>query len=272
MANIIVIPFKEEAKAIDALHKIKELDVYGDITLYEHMMIRKTEKNQYEVLNNKTDGSGWRTLSGMAIGGIAGALAGPIGFAIGLYTGTVAGAIWDVNHFDFENDFIKKVNNKMNVGTIAIIAEVAEDSPVFIDEALKTISSEIIRSQAELEYDDYIDEQIEELEEEIEDERQHLKKATSDEKTKIKNKITSLKAKRKAKIVELEAKRKSTLKEIKDKTNSRIKKMESQLAGFEHTVANSFTKARKNRLKKRIKRQEEKLYQLHNALGEDIVD
>jgi hypothetical protein len=48
--------------------------------------------------------------------------------------------------------------------------------------------------------------------------------------------------------------------------------MESQLAGFEHTVANSFTKARKNRLKKRIKRQEEKLYQLHNALGEDIVD
>ncbi len=41
MANIIVVSFTEEAKAIEALHKIKELDAYGDITLYEHILIRK---------------------------------------------------------------------------------------------------------------------------------------------------------------------------------------------------------------------------------------
>ncbi|TYC10582.1 DUF1269 domain-containing protein [Bizionia gelidisalsuginis] len=272
MANIIVIPFKDKTKAIDALHKIKELDAYGDITLYEHILIRKDDNNHYEVLDNKTDGEGWRTFTGMALGGLVGAFAGPIGFVIGLYSGTAAGAIWDINHFDFENNFIRKVSNTMTVGTIAIIAEVAEDSSVFIDDALKSYSSEIIRSEAGIDFDDYIDEQIEDIEEEIEDERQKLKKATENEKAKIKAKIADLKAKRKAKIATLDAKRKSVLKEVKDKTTSQINKLEKRLKGYEQSVASTFRKARKNRLEKRIKREEEKLYQLHNALGEDIVD
>lgn len=272
MATIIVIPFKEETKAIEALHKIKELDSYGDITLYEHIMIRKKDNNQYEVLNNQTDAEGWRTFTGMVLGGIVGAFTGPIGFIIGLYTGTAVGAIWDVNHFDFENDFIKKVNNKMTTGTIAIIAEVGEDSTVFIDDALTSFSSEIIRSEADIDFDDYVDEQIEEFEEEIDDEREKLKKATAEEKAKIKSKIADLKTKRKAKIAELEAKRKSALKEIKYKTTERINKLETRLKGYENSVSSFYSKARKNRLKKKIEKQEEKLHRLHNALGEDIVD
>ena len=272
MANIIVVPFKDEEKAIKALHKIKELDAYGDITLYEHMMIRKKENNKYDVLNDQTDGEGWRTFTGLALGGLIGAFAGPLGLIIGLYTGTVAGAIWDVSRYDFEEDFIKKVSNKMHVGTIAIIAEIAEDSSVFVDDALKGLSSEIIRSEAGLEFDDYVDDQIEDLEEDIEDEREKLKKATAEEKAKIKAKIASLKAKRKAKIAELEAKRKSVLKEIKNETKARINKLETRLEGYKDAISESYSKARKNRLKKRIKREEEKLYQLYNALGEDSVN
>ena len=272
MANIIVIPFKEESKAIDALHQIKELDSYGDITLYEHIIIRKTNNNQYKVLKNQTDSEGWRTFTGMALGGFAGALAGPIGFIIGLYTGTAFGAYWDISHFKFENEFIKKVSNQMAVGTIAIIAELSEDNPDFIDEALKPYCSEILRSEAGLEYDDFVDEEIEDLEDGIEDERENLKKATSVEKKHISTKINHLKAKRKAKIEDLEAQRKSTLDGFKSKTKNRIKKLELRLQNYEDSISNSYQKARKDRLKKRIKREEEKLYQLHNRLGEDIVD
>jgi len=272
MANIIVIPFKEEAKAIDALHQIKQLDEYGDITLYEHIMIRKRENNQYEVLNNQTDVEGWRTFTGMALGGFAGAFAGPIGFIIGLYTGTAFGAFWDIKHFDFENNFIKKVSNQMAVGTITIIAEVSEDNPDFINEALSPYSSEILRSEAGLDYDDFVDEEIEGLEDDIEDERENLKKATFEEKKHISTKIKHLKAKRKAKIEDLEAQRKSTLYGIKDKTNARINTLKSRLENYENSISKTYIKARKDRLRKRIKREEEKLYQLHNALGEDIVD
>ncbi|MGJ8548979.1 DUF1269 domain-containing protein [Winogradskyella wichelsiae] len=272
MANIIVIPFKEEAKAIDALHQIKELDSYGDITLYEHIIIRKTENNQYKVLKNQTDSEGWRTFTGMALGGFTGALAGPIGFIIGLYTGTAFGAYWDISHFKFENEFIKNVSHKMTIGTIAIIAEVTEDDPMFIDEALKSYSSEIIRSEAQLEYDNFINDEIEDLEEKIEEERENFKAATAQEKDNIKLKIDHLKIQRNTKIEILEAQRKSALNSLKSKTKNRIKKLESRLHNYEDSMSNSYQKARKNRLRKRIKREEEKLYQLHNALGEDIMD
>ncbi|MEZ7505571.1 hypothetical protein [Flavobacterium sp. Arc2] len=272
MANIIVIPFKEEENAIAALHKMKELDGYGDITLYEHMMIRKKAHNQYEVLFYQEEGEGWRTFTGMALGGLVGALAGPLGFFVGLYTGTLAGAAWDVSHYDFEEDLVKRVSNKMNIGTIAIIAEVGEDSSIFIDNAVKPFTSEIIRSEAGIEFDDYIDEQIEDLEDEIGEEREKLRKATAEEKSKIKSKIADLKAKRKAKINDLEDKRKSALKEIGEKTKARIEKLESRLKGYENGISDAFSKAKINRIKNRIKKQEEKLVHLLNELDEEIMD
>ncbi|WP_111707669.1 DUF1269 domain-containing protein [Lutibacter citreus] len=272
MANILVIPFKEDTKALEALHKIKELDSYGDITLYDHLMVRKVDENHYELLNDQTAGEGWRTLTGGAIGGLFGSIAGPVGFVIGLYSGLTVGAVIDVGRYNFEDNFIKKISNKMTVGTIAIVAEVSENSSVFIDDALRSYSSEIIRSEAEIEFDDYIDEYIEDLEDKIEDQREKLKKVTASEKTKIRIKINDLKAKRKIKITELEDKKKSMIKEIKNKTTNRINKLESSLKGYEDAVTNSFVKARRNRIKKRIKKQEDKLTQLYNALGEDILD
>jgi len=272
MANIIVIPFKEEENAIAALHKIKELDGYGDITLYEHMMIRKKAHNQYEVLFYKEEGEGWRTFTGMALGGLVGALAGPLGFFVGLYTGTVAGAAWDVSHYDFEEELVKRVSNKMNIGTIAIIAEVGEDSSIFIDDALKPYTSEIIRSEAGIEFDDYIDEHIEDIEDKIEEEREKLRKATAEEKDKIKAKITDLKSKRKSKIADFQEKKKSALKEIEAKTKDRIKKLESRLKGYELAVEDAFAKAKINRIKKRLQKQEEKLTHLLSVLEEEIRD
>jgi len=272
MANIIVVSFKEETKAIEALHKMKELDAYGDITLYEHIMIRKKANDHYEVLEDKTDGTGWRTFTGMALGGLLGALVGPIGLVVGLFSGTAIGAVFDIGRYDFEDDFIAKVNNKIKAGDITIVAEVGEDSSVFIDDYLKPFNVEIIRTEADIEFNNFIDEQVEDLEGKIKDEREKLKKATASEKAKVNTKIAELKAIRKAKVVALEAKRKATLKEIKDKTKGRINTLETRLHKYEDAVSNSFQKARKNRLKKRIKKEEEKLYQLHNALGEDIVD
>ncbi|ARV15069.1 DUF1269 domain-containing protein [Polaribacter sp. SA4-12] len=272
MANIIVVPLKEETKAIEALRKIKELDAYGDITLYEYMMIRKIENNQYQVFDGKTEGQGWRTLTSAAVGGLLGVLVGPVGFVIGLYSGLAIGAVVDISRYEFEKDFIKKVSNKLSIGVVAIIAEVSEDSAVFIENALSPITSEILMSEAAIEFDDYLDEQIEELEDKIDEEREKLKKALTTEKRKVKIKIDALKARRKTKVANLEAKRKFTLKEVKGKTISRINKMESRIEGYERIVVNSFEKARKKRLKKRIKKQEKRLEQLHSALGEYFGD
>ncbi|WP_422351032.1 hypothetical protein [Flagellimonas sp.] len=57
----------------------------------------------------------------------------------------------------------------MKIGEITIVVEVVEDSPVFIDKYLIPLAVEIDRSEADVEYDGFIEEQIEELEVEIED-------------------------------------------------------------------------------------------------------
>jgi|GEM_PF-573939 len=272
MATIIVVSFSKETNAIEALHHLKKLDAYGDITLYEHMMIRKVANNQYEVLNDETDKIAWRTFTGMALGGLIGAFTGPLGLVIGLYTGTAVGAIWEFNRYDFEDDFVKKVSHKMTVGNIAIIAEVAEDSPVFIDNALTPLSTEIIRSEAEIEFNDYVEDQIELVEEKIEFEREKLKKATDAEKASIKAKIAELKETRTEIIKTLETKRKSLVKEVIAKTKASLHSLENGVESYEEAIATTLSKAKKNRLRKKIKRQEDKLNNLRRALHEAIKD
>ena len=271
MANIIIVSFKEETKAIEALHKIKELDNYGDITLYEYMMIRKKDDDQYEVLKDETKETQWRTFTGMALGGLIGALVGPIGLVVGLFSGTAVGAILDFSRYDFEDDFLRKINNKMKIGDITIVAEVGEENSIFIDNALKPFNAEIIRSEADVEFDDYIEDQIDDLEDKIEDERKKLKKATDDAKTKIIAKIDELKTKRKAKIEDMEAKRKSTLKSIKDKTKAKIKKLQSKLDNYEDTIFDTIKQTRIDRLKRRVNRQKSKLNKLNHQL-EEVLD
>ncbi len=52
---------------------------------------------------------GVRTLSGMAIGILIGALAGPVGVVAGLFTGTLAGMALEDDHYGFTEDFTSKV-------------------------------------------------------------------------------------------------------------------------------------------------------------------
>ena len=224
MANVIVVSFKEETKAIEALNKIKELDSQGDITLYEFMMIRKSEHNSYDILDDDTDKKGWRTLTGMALGGLVGALAGPAGLIIGLITGATVGTFIEHRYYAFEEGFMKKVHNKANTDVITLIAEVNEDSSLCINSALKPFDAEIFRTEADLEFSDYLEDEIEDLEDLIEGQRKKLKNVTGKEKEKINNNIIDLKAKRKIKITAIKQRGKSTLQEIKNRTKIKISK------------------------------------------------
>ena len=212
MKNIIVVSFTDETKAIDALHKLSELDSFGDISIYEKIMVRKKTNGECEVLKEDSF-EGWRTLTGMGIGSLLGILGGPVGFVIGLYTGTAIGAIADLGHYDFADDFIAKTKNKLAPGTVSIIAEIDEDSDAFVDASLKPFGAVITRSDVDFEFDNYVNEQIDKIEDDIAEERAALKKAIGNDKTKIQNKIAELKEKRKATIAEFLATAQATEKQ-----------------------------------------------------------
>lgn len=265
MENIIVASFKEEKKAIDALHALIESESLGDITIYEKIMVRKKAGGDFEILKEDT-ADGWRMVAGMGIGSLVGMIGGPVGFIFGLYTGTAVGALAELGHYDFAEDFVRKVENKMAEGTISIIAEVDEDNNVFVDTTLKPFGAVILRSDVDFAYDKYVDEQIEEIDEEIADKRAQLKKAVGDDRKKIENKIAELKKKRKEKIAEFTEKRRAAEKNIKDKATAGMAKIKSDVRGFENSVTQELKEEREERIKRRIVRHEEKLNALNKQL------
>lgn len=254
MKNVIVASYKEEAKAIDALHKLKEMELSGDISIYEFIMVRKKASGEIEVLQ-KDDAEGWRTFTGMGVGSLIGALGGPVGLLIGLYTGAAIGAIADADYYDFAEDFIAKIENKIPVGNVSIIAETEEDSKVFIDTELKPFGGVITRSGVDYEYDKFTNEQLDAIEEEMEADRAALKKAMGDNKKKIQKKIAELKEKRRNLVAAFE-------KKIKDTVASGKTKVE----GLGKDIKESMREGKIERLRERIDWHNERLSDLKQKL------
>ena len=270
MSQIIVVSFTQEAKAIQALDKLSELESFGDITIYEKTMIRKKENGQYEILNQ--DGfQGWQTLTGMAVGSIFGILAGPLGFVIGLYTGGAIGLVSEISEDNFEADFISKLEGGVGAGTVSIIAEVDDNSNVAIDHAMKKMGAMVSRSDVDFAYGHYVSEKIDELDDEIAEGRAELKKSAGDIKQKTESKISALKEKRKLKIAECEKRGKKVLNGIKDRARETVDQVKSNIERFETHLSEAARDAEVNLIKRRISRQEDKLTKLNRELIEALV-
>ena len=214
MTNLVVISFSNESQAIEGSHKLIELESFGDITVYEKVIVKKDGNGTVTVLQTETT-DGLRTLSGMALGTLIGALAGPVGMMVGLATGTIAGAALEADHFDFADDFGTNVTTGLKPGTVAILAEIYEEGPAFVDNALEPLGATISRSNVDYVYDEYVDKQIQDVDEEIAEERAKLKSNVAADKAKIQQKISQLKEKRRRRIAELKEKQKTAIAKIK---------------------------------------------------------
>lgn len=243
MTNIIIASFQTEAQAILASEKLSELELLGDITIYERVIVRKDLDGDAVVLQTDST-AGMRTVSGMAIGTLIGAIAGPVGMMIGMFSGTLSGAVLEADYFSFSEDFGAKAIEQLQPGKVAIIAEIDEDIELFVDAPLVALGATLVRTNVDYEYDKYSDEQIEDIDEEIAEERANIKSAVEAQKAKIQNRISSLKEKRRKRIEELKQKAKDTVEEIEA----------------------PFNKWKVNRLKKRIENHQVKLTELQQEL------
>jgi uncharacterized membrane protein len=248
MTNLIVISFKNESQAIEGSHKLLELESIGDITIYEKVMLKKDSNGKTTVIQTETS-DGLRTLSGMALGTLVGALAGPVGLVAGMITGTLTGAALESDYFNFSEDFASKVMSHVQPGTVSIIAEIYEDNPAFVDNAVAPFSPVVFRSDVDYVYDEYVDDQIEEIDEEIAAERANIRAAAKSDKQKIQQKVDQLKERRRQRITELKGKQKTFIAKIRtsmedekksqlknriDKHQKKIDVLEEKLRHLEH--------------------------------------
>jgi uncharacterized membrane protein len=232
MTNLVVISFKNEAQAIAGSHKLIELESFGDITVYEKVMVKKNANGQISAMESDTS-DGLRVLSGMALGTLIGALAGPVGLLVGMVSGTMTGALLETNYYDFSDDFTSKVYGQLQPGAVAIIAEIYEEGPAFLDNAMEPLNATISRSNVDDSYDEFVDDQVKAIQADIADERARIKSANEREKSKIQQKIAQLKEKRHQRIVELKerhkARKEARLKEKINEKKAETAELESKL-------------------------------------------
>jgi uncharacterized membrane protein len=236
MTNLIIAAFKEEAEAIEASKKLTELESIGDITIYEWVLVKKNADGKTVVLQTDTT-EGLTTVSGMAIGALIGALAGPVGLVAGMFTGTVAGAAIETENYGFAEGFISKAAGQLQPGMAAVIAEIEEDDPVFVDSSLRSLGAIITRSDVDYEYTKHSDEEIDELDEEIGAARAKLKAAADKDKDKIRRKITKLKEERKEKMNEFKEKVKDAVADVRTSVNERkIEKIRNKIEKYQQKI------------------------------------
>src|SRR5258707_15556449 len=132
MANLIIASFKQEAVATEGLKKLSELEAIGDITIYEMVLLKKNADGETVVLQYDTT-EGANTLAGMTIGAVIGALAGPVGTVLGMLTGTLTGTAGGMDQYGFADDFIAKIGEQLSPESVALVAGIDEDAPIFID-------------------------------------------------------------------------------------------------------------------------------------------
>ena len=265
MTKLIVASFKEEKKAMDAFKKLNELESLGDISLYDKIIVRKMNNGDYETLKGDSS-EGWRALGGMAVGGLLGAIGGPIGFVIGLYAGTVIGAMSEVNQYDFTNDFIENVEKRVVPGTVSIIAEIDEEDKDFIDLQLQPFGAVIWQSNIYYAYDNYMHKKLAAFEEDIAEQRTGLKKSIGRERETIQQKIMVLKQRRKEKISVFDAELKKAAIDIKATSVSEIAIIKKEANSIDNKVENTLVDTKTNRIKRSIARHEAKLMSLQHEL------
>jgi len=232
MTNLIVLSFTDEAKAIEASHKLAELESFGDISMFEKVIIKKGTNGEFTYLQTETS-DGLRVVSGMALGTLVGAIGGPVGMLVGMLSGTAIGAVVETDYIDFSEEVVRKVTDRLKVGDVAILAEISEDGPAFVDSAVTPLGGNIFRSNVDDVYDDYEDDQVKQFDKEITEERKQLKAGMREDKARIKKRIEQLKEKRRQRIAALKEKakdrKKATLAHAINKEQAKISELKESL-------------------------------------------
>jgi uncharacterized membrane protein len=266
MENIIVATFNDEARAIEGMHKMSELEHEGDISVYNKILIRKGANGEYEVLKDENL-NGWLTVAGMAFGGLIGGFGGPLGVAVGLYAGTVVGSIIDYTHYVFEQDFINTMSKDIPPGSVSIIAELDESNSVFIDENFKTLGAVIFRSNVYEEHDKFVERKMNALDSEIQTAETEFALAAEEQKADITAKVEELRRSRNAKIAEIEMKSKESLHELKAKMEENKAKLETRFAKIQNEVSDKINSVRLERAKQKLAEYELKIEELNKKLA-----
>ncbi|MBR2547084.1 MAG: DUF1269 domain-containing protein [Eubacterium sp.] len=148
--NIIVAVFKVESEGYQALSQLRQ-EAGSDSYLVSAAALVKKENGVTRYLDGFDTGA--RSTDDTAIGGLVGMtvgiLGGPIGMLLGAELGALIGANVDAGDALFDSAMLEQIAEKLDDGSVAMIALAAEENDVVVDSKFADFDVVIARFNAD---------------------------------------------------------------------------------------------------------------------------
>jgi len=144
MQRMVVVIFDTDDQAYEASRALNELADDNFIAVNADGVVTKDPDGTTRVVETQVlapEG----TMGGSALGGLIGLIGGPAGLAIGATAGFILGAGTDVARARVGRDFVRDVQNELEPGKSALVAQIDEESTEFVDARMDALGGVVFR-------------------------------------------------------------------------------------------------------------------------------
>jgi uncharacterized membrane protein len=246
MEKMIQAVFNSEVEAFKGLQAIQQLGSLKDISLGETFVLTKDENGKTKIRSAKDDNQGAGALGGGLLGGLIGLLAGPLGLIVGVAGGMIAGSAGETLRAETVSDYLDVVSSNIPNGKSVLVAHIWEDWETPVNTVLLPLTDQISRYN--------LDEQVYVP---VQTEMSKISEDIKEAETRFLEANGSTKEEWRKSLEELHSRRDN----LQNKLNVNVDYHEKQFQSWidHHQDEGEHDEARKNRLKKRLEEQQNRL-------------
>lgn len=173
-----------EAKAYEGSKAFKDLEDEASLTLFSLGVLAKGGDGSLSIKEGIDEGP-IGTAGGMLVGSLVGLLGGPTGVVLGATGGALLGSIGGMSNAGVGVDFINAVDEKMEAGSFAVVAEVDEYSLTPVDTRMGKLGGTVFRRNRADFADQLFEQEIEALNAELDQLNAELQQAAAEDRAAI---------------------------------------------------------------------------------------
>lgn len=154
MENVILATFEDRSTPYQALEALRHLADDDSIELRGAAIIERHDDGRWRIPEESETASYAGTLTGGAVGGLLGLLAGPGGLLLGAAAGFLVGSAAERDDVERVETILHSLPRRVPPGTTALVADLYEEVPDLVDRTLKPLAASMERmTRAEVETD-----------------------------------------------------------------------------------------------------------------------
>jgi uncharacterized membrane protein len=253
MDRMLVVVFDSEVKAYEGAKALQELEQEGSINLYAKAVIARDASGKVAVQQQADEGP-VGTAVGMLTGSLIGLLGGPVGLVLGTSAGMSGGMIYDLVNLGVGQDYLEEVEQSLQPGKAAVVAEVWEEWTLPVDTRMEALGGVVFRRTRGEVMDAQIEGDVAALNADLAELETESKQATGEARAKLQKKVDAARGRLQAAQDALQARIEASQKE----TEAKIKSLQEQ-AAKESGERKAKREARIAELKAEQKRRSEQL-------------